>query len=150
MTITCTAFAYRAEITASPISADQTSARTPLPCHCHGSAFVPRSGFSTGRQPGPLLPKARGRAWRVRNLLLRLHFLLTKRVDEPRTRLVVHRLEESETASGRIRYAAIAMEPSTEARAPGFATRYACVLCHTLCVRPLSHLTLCTKGVNLS
>ena len=36
---------------------------------------------------------------------------MTKRIDEPRTRLVVHhRLDESETASGRIRYAAIAME----------------------------------------
>jgi hypothetical protein len=34
----------------------------------------------------------------------------SKRIDEPRTRLVVHRLDESETASGRIRYAAIAME----------------------------------------
>src|SRR5271165_4075079 len=135
MTITCTAFAYRAEITASPISADQTSARTPLPCHCHGSAFVPRSGFSTGRQPGPLLPKARGRAWRVRNLLLRLHFLLTKRVDEPRTRLVVHRLEESETASGRIRYAPsrwnLRQKPVRRAlphvMRASFATRYACV-----------------------
>src|SRR5208282_1155234 len=42
--------------------------------------------------------------------LLRLHSLLTKRIDEPRTRLVVHRLDESETASGRIRYAAIAMK----------------------------------------
>jgi len=44
------------------------------------------------------------------NLLLRPHSLLTKRIDEPRTRLVVDRLDETETASGRIRIAAMAMK----------------------------------------
>jgi hypothetical protein len=44
------------------------------------------------------------------DLLLRLHPLLAKCVDEPRTRLVVHRLDERETASSGIRVPAIAME----------------------------------------
>ena len=46
-TIICTAFAFMAEITASPISVGRTLARTPRRCRCHSSGSAPRSASST-------------------------------------------------------------------------------------------------------
>ena len=48
-------------------------------------------------------PEGFGAVGQEDNLLSRLHPLLAKRVDEPSTRLVVHRLDEGETATGGIR-----------------------------------------------